>query len=60
MSGRFVVFVYLVIPILLALLAYAVLLDLVGKPLAITAGVCIAALFDLAFVNMIGRPIRWE
>jgi len=44
----------------LSVLAYAVLLDLVGKTLAIGAGVCVAMLFDIAFLNMLGRPIRWK
>jgi len=60
MNWRFVVFVYFVIPLILSLLAYAVLLDLVGKILAIVGGVCIATLFIIAFCNTIGLPIRWD
>ncbi len=60
MSVKFVVFIYFIIPTALSVLAYAVLLDLVGKPLAIVAGVCVAALFDIAFCNMIGLPIKWK
>lgn len=60
MSWRFVVFINFIIPMLLAVLTYAVLLDLVGKVLAIAAGCLVTALWCFAFCNMLGLPIRWD
>lgn len=60
MKVGFVVFVYFIVPLALACLTYAALLDLVGKVLAIAAGCLVTALWCLAFTNMIGRPIRWN
>jgi ABC-type transporter Mla maintaining outer membrane lipid asymmetry permease subunit MlaE len=60
MSFKFVVFMYLIIPMLLAVLTYATLLDLVGKILAIAAGCLVTMLWCFAFCNMLGLPIRWD
>lgn len=60
MSWRYFVFIYIVIPLALSLLTYAVLRDLVGILLSIVAGVCIGTLFMLAYLNMLGRSIRWK
>lgn len=59
MKIGYIIFLYFVIPMLFAVLTYAALLDLVGKFLAIVAGACIAGLFDYAFLNNFGKPIRW-
>lgn len=60
MNWRFVVFVYFIVPLLLSILTYAVLLDLVGKVLAIAAGCIVTMLWCFAFCNMLGLPIRWD
>jgi len=60
MSFKFVVLIYFIVPILLAMLTYAALLDLVGKMLAIAAGCLVTMLWCFAFCNMLGLPIRWD
>lgn len=59
MSWKFVVFLYFLIPMALAALSYAVLYDLVGETLAFIGGACVAVLFDIAFLNNFGKPIKW-
>ena len=60
MSWKFVVFLYFLIPMLLAALTYSVLYDLVGEFLSVVAGAIVGLLFVMAFLNMIGRPIWWN
>lgn len=60
MNWRYVVLAYFVVSVSLGLLSYVTLLEWVGKLLAFIGGVCMAALFNLAFLNMFGRPVKWD
>lgn len=60
MSIKYVLAMYLLVPVMLALLTYSVLLDLVGEIMAVGAGAGIATLWFISFCNMLGKPINWD